>query len=408
MATREPSIEFDHHSTEFGRTAPALFEDMVARCPVAFSESNGGYWVAASYEHARKVLGDDESFTVHRSADGSSGGLLIPSAAHAPRVWPGELDGTEHDRLRRPVRTAFSRGYLERNLAPALDRIIDERIAAISAMPEFDITTDFSFPVTVESIFTYVGLQEIEDKAGLILMLEDAFAIDPDVGEDREALARATSPLFREATARIRAIIDSRRQAPTDDLIGIMLTADPPLSGDEIDALTMSLLLGGVRTTAASIDNVLWHLDGDRELRQAVIARPEILGAVADELVRIYSPSPLVARTVVEDIELAGAQLKAGDRIAAAICSANLDPARFGDPSLVKPDRKDGLHLAFGVGTHYCLGIWLAKLEITHAVGQFLAQLPDYAVDRDRARRYDRTGVNNGWATLPAVASPAA
>jgi len=170
----------------------------------------------------------------------------------------------------------------------------------------------------------------------------------------------------------------------------------------------MSLLLGGVRTTAASIDNVLWHLDGDRELRQAVIARPEILGAVADELVRIYSPSPLVARTVVEDIELAGAQLKAGDRIAAAICSANLDPARFGDPSLVKPDRKDGLHLAFGVGTHYCLGIWLAKLEITHAVGQFLAQLPDYAVDRDRARRYDRTGVNNGWATLPAVASPAA
>jgi cytochrome P450 len=408
MATREPSIEFDHHSTEFGRTAPALFEDMVARCPVAFSESNGGYWVAASYEHARKVLGDDENFTVRRSADGSSGGLLIPSAAHAPRVWPGELDGADHDRLRRPVRTAFSRGYLERNLAPALDRIIDERIAAISAMPKFDITTDFSFPITVESIFTYVGLQEIEDKPGLILMLEDAFAIDPDVGEDREALAEATSPLFREATARIRAIIDSRRPAPTDDLIGVMLTADPPLSGDEIDALTMSLLLGGVRTTAASIDNVLWHLDDDRDLRQAVIARPEILGAVVDELVRIYSPSPLVARTVVEDIELAGAQLKAGDRIAAAICSANLDPARFGDPATVNPERKDGLHLAFGVGTHYCLGIWLAKLEITHAVGQFLARLPDYAVDRDRAKRYDHTGVNNGWATLPAVASPAA
>jgi cytochrome P450 len=407
MTSREPSIEFDHHSTDFGSTAPGLFTDMVSRCPVAYSESNGGYWVAASYEQARKVLGDDENFTVRRSADGTSGGLLIPSAAHAPRVWPGELDGPEHDRLRRPLRTAFSRGYLERNLAPALDRTIQERIAVITAMPEFDITSDFSFPITVESIFTYVGLQEIEDKAELILMLEDAFAIDPEVGDDREALAEATSPLFRAATARIRAIIDSRRPAPSDDLIGIMLTADPPLSGDEIDAMTMSLLLGGVRTTAASIDNVLWHLDADRDLRRAVIARPEILGAVVDEVVRIYSPSPLVARTVVQDMELAGAELKAGDRIAAAICSANLDPARFADPAWVNPDRRDGLHLAFGVGTHYCLGIWLAKLEITHAVGQFLAQLPDYAIDRDRAKRYDHTGVNNGWATLPAVISPA-
>jgi cytochrome P450 len=405
MTAREPSIDFDHHSTDFGRTAPGLFEEMVSQCPVAFSPSNGGYWVAASYEHARKVLGDDENFTVRRSADGSSGGLLIPSAAHAPRVWPGELDGPEHDRLRRPLRTAFSRGYLERNLAPALDRIIDERIAAISAMPEFDITSDFSFPITVESIFTYVGLQEIEDKAELILMLEDAFAIDPEVGDDREALAEATSPLFREATARIRAIVDSRRPAPSDDLIGIMLTADPPLSGDEIDAMTMSLLLGGVRTTAASIDNVLWHLDGNHALREAVLADPAILAPVVDELVRIYSPSPLVARTVVHDMELGGAELRAGDRIAAAICSANLDPARFGDPATASPSRKDGLHLAFGVGTHYCLGIWLARLEVTHAVGQFLAALPGYSIDRERAKRYAHTGVNNGWATLPAEGS---
>jgi cytochrome P450 len=405
MTAREPTVQFDHHAQAFAQQGAVELAEFRGRCPVAYTASNQGYWVASSYEAARRVLSDDEHFTVERSADGTRGGLLIPSAPHAPRMWPGELDGSEHARLRRPLKTAFSRGYLEENVAPRLERSVHRILDELAEKESFDFVTDFSFALTVESIFDYVGLDEVGDRAEFIRMLEDAFAIDPEAGGEREQLAEETSPRFQRASELTRAAIRKRRQAPTSDLIGLMVSAQPALSEDEIVSLTLSLVLGGVRTTASAIDNTAWYLECHHDLRTHLIEHPGAIPAALDELLRLYSPTPFVARTVVEGTEVGGVALPEGDRVAAAICSANLDPGRFPDPEHVDLDRRDGLHLAFGVGTHYCLGIWLAKLELRVAITALLDRMPGYRIDLDRAQRYEHVGVNNGWATLPAVAS---
>ena len=396
---REPQVEFDHHSDAYSDDPYRACERLRSETPVAFSNHNGGYWVVSDYDYARRVLSDDQNFTVERTEGGASGGLLIPSAPHAPRMWPGELDGEEHDRLRRAINSKFTRASVERDVLPMVEQICAETLDHLRGREEFDAATEYSVVIPIETIFGYVGLA-VEDKLSLITMLEAAFATDPEVGEDREEVAAEAAASFAAASEMTRSAVRRKRDIPEEDLITAMLRADPPLSEDEIVSLTLSMILGGVRTTASTLDNALWHLDGNRELRRQVVAEPSLLPSVVDEIIRIYSPTPFVARTALQDVEVGGATILAGDRVAAGICAANWDQSKFSQPLTVDTSRR-APHLAFGVGAHYCLGVWLAKLEVRVGLAKLLERMPNYEVDRSRAERYEHVGVNNGWATLP-------
>lgn len=399
-SSHEPRIEFDHHSPEFGVDQPQKFQELRSRCPVAWTDAHGGYWVASTYDAARQVLSDDKNFTVERGPDGS-GGKLIPPAPHAPSILPGSLDGAAHDRLRKPLRSIFSKRSVEERVAPSVRRIAQVLLAELVDLDEFDFARDFSFRLTVSAIFEFVGLDEVEDREKFILMLEDAFAIDPEAGGDRDALASSTLGQFGEAEVLTRRTVRARAQEPRDDLISYMVNPDTGLTEDEVVSLALSMVLGGVRTTASSLDNIIAHLDAHPDLRSTLLADPAKIPNAVEELTRIYAVTPLVARTAVTDQEVAGVHVAAGERIAALMASANLDETRFPDSCAVKLDRRDGLHLAFGAGMHYCLGIWLAHMELRIALEEILQAMPDFAVAREGMRRYSLVGVNNGFAALP-------
>ncbi|KAA9157303.1 cytochrome P450 [Amycolatopsis acidicola] len=398
---KELAVEFDHHSPDFNRDPVPELTALRQKCPLGYTASHDGYWVATTYDNARRVLSEPENFTVERSADGLRGGKLIPSAPHAPLILPGALDGPPHDRLRDPLRRFFLRPNVEAHMAEAVTGFVAELLATLRDRDEFEFASEFSFELTVRTIFRLVGLDdEIEDKGEFIRMLEDAFAIDPEAGSDRDSVAQVTSSRFLEAEALVKSVVVARKVAPTEDLIGIMVAAEPELTVDEIVSLTLSLVLGGVRTTAATLENVVWHLDQDRKLREELRADPARIPRVIDELVRYYPATPVVARTAVRDVELDGALIHEGDRIAAVIPSANLDEDRFPCAERIDPDRRDGPPLTFGAGIHFCMGIWLAKMELRLAVAGLLAEMPDYEVDRAASRRFEKLGVNNGWARL--------
>ena len=173
------------------------------------------------------------------------------------------------------------------------------------------------------------------------------------------------------------------------------------LTEEEAVNLSLSMLLGGVRTTAASMDNIMVHLGTHPDLRRQLVEDPDRIPAAVEELTRLAAVTPLVARTAVTDQEFGDVHVEAGDRVAALICSANRDEDRFPDAEQVALDRRGGLHLAFGVGTHYCLGIWLAHMELRVAVDAILRRMPEFEVVGDRVRRYTLVGVNNGYAALP-------
>ncbi|SHH05244.1 Cytochrome P450 [Jatrophihabitans endophyticus] len=404
--THEPTVDFDHHTPEFGQDAARKFAELRERCPVAHSAHYEGFWVASTYDTARQVISDDVNFTVERSADGTQGGKLIPTAAHAPSVIPGVLDGEAHDRLRRPLRTLFAKGSIEKRVAPVARRVADELAAELAGRDEFDFAHEFSFRLTVATIFDFVGLDEIEDKGTFILMLEDAFAIDPEAGGERDALATSVSGQYQEAAAYVLDVVRARTAEPRDDLISHLVDPATGFTEDECVSLALSMVLGGVRTTASSMDHIVLHLDGDRELRARLRDDRSLIPGAVDELTRLSAVTPLVARTARHDVRLGAVQVRAGDRVAALIASANLDEDRFGDAAAVQLGRRDGLHLSFGAGLHYCLGIWLAKMELRTAIETLLDHMPDYAVVTEGIRRYELVGVNNGFHRLPVRPRP--
>jgi cytochrome P450 len=402
-ADHQPVIEFDHHSKEFAEESVRRFPTMRAgRCPLGHTDSHGGFWVASSYELARQVLSDDEHFTVELSEDRTRGGKLIPTSSKAPVIIPGILDGEPHDRLRRPLKSMFGKANIEATAGPIARRLADELLEGLISRDVFDFAEEFSFRLTVGTIFELVGLDvEVADKGKFILMLEDAFAIDPEIGADRDKLAQSTSGQFAEAEALVRQAVRSRASEPREDLLSKMIDKSTGLTEDDVVALALSIVLGGVRTTAASLDNFIYHLAHQPVLRQELADDPSQILYAVDELMRLYTATPLVARTVTSEVQLGETMLQPGERVAAFMALANLDENQFPEPQEVQLERRNGLHLSFGIGKHYCLGIWLAKLELRTALTAVLSTMPNYSVVDDEARRYKRLGVNNGWSTLP-------
>ncbi|MET0954072.1 MAG: cytochrome P450 [Aeromicrobium sp.] len=400
--TTESKIEFDHHSPEFAKESADRFPDLRSTgAALAFTESYGGFWVSTSYENTREILSDNESFTVERSADGTRGGKLIPTSSKAPAIVPGILDGEPHDRLRRPLRKFFAKPYIERTMAPTARRLVSELLDDLVEKDEFDFATEFSFRLTVNVIFEFVGLAEVDDREAFITMLENAFAIDPETGADRDEQAEAAAGQFAEASDLVRSVVRQRTADPTDDLISQMVDPSTELTEDDVVALTLSIILGGVRTTAASLDNMIQHLAARTDLRDELTDDPSLIPAAVEEMLRYFTVTPLVARTVTTDVELGGVSLHAGDRVAAVLALANLDDEQFPDALEVDTDRRDGMHLTFGLGEHYCLGLWLARMELRTAIELILERMPDYEVVTASARRFTRLGVNNGYVSLP-------
>jgi len=402
----KPTIEFDHHSAEFAADSVERFPRLRESEPIAFSEAYEGFWVATDYDLVREILSDSDTYSVERSADGTRGGKLIPPSAKAPAVVPGTLEGEPHDRLRRPLRSLFAKPNIERTVAPVAKRLTAELLDEVAGQEQFDFATEFSFRLTVNVIFEFVGLHEVADREKFILMLEDAFAIDPEIGADRDQLAGATSQQYAEAEALVRDVVRARAASPTDDLISKMIDPGTGLTEDDAVALTLSMVLGGVRTTAASLDNMVDYLAGHTDLRDELIDDPSLIPAAVEEMLRYFAVTPLVARTLIQDTELGGVELHAGDRIAAVLALANLDEDQFPDPDEIDTDRNDGMHLTFGLGTHYCLGLWLARMELRTALEGLLERIPSYEVVESESRRFARLGVNNGYAQLVVRPNP--
>jgi cytochrome P450 family 142 subfamily A polypeptide 1 len=131
-----------------------------------------------------------------------------------------------------------------------------------------------------------------------------------------------------------------------------------------------------------------------------LVEHPELLATTAvEEFIRFVSPILNMRRTVTEEHELHGQTLREGDQVVLMYAAANRDPRAFSDPDRLDVTRPDNRHVAFGFGTHFCLGAWLARLELRVMFGELLRRIPEWElVDPDEpqivpgtfARAYDR------------------
>ena len=179
-----------------------------------------------------------------------------------------------------------------------------------------------------------------------------------------------------------------------------------PISIDMMESMILLLIGGGVDTTTSLAGQAFMWLHKNPDKREWLRHNLDKVKWITEEFLRYSSPVTTQARTVVREVEIDGETLRPGDRVLLCLASANHDPQQFPSPDEVIFDREVNRHVAFGVGTHRCLGSNLARATFEAMVTEVLTRLPDYRVDEELATLYPAQGLVNGYVRLPVTFTP--
>jgi cytochrome P450 len=259
-------------------------------------------------------------------------------------------------------------------LRPRITEIANELIDAVEARGTMDIVEEYAFllPITV-----------IAELLGIPVADRDRFrrwsnaVVTPALSAEELTEFGA---LMNDFVAYVADLFELRRRQPADDLVSALVQVrdgGDSLSEQELFSMVVLLIVAGHETTVNLISNatlaLLEHPDELARLR----ADPARVPAAVEECLRYDSPvERALNRWAAADVELGGKTIRRGDGVILILGSANRDPERFVDPDLFDPGREDTRHVAFGRGSHYCLGAPLARLEGEIALTTLLRRLP--------------------------------
>ncbi len=331
-----------------------------------------GLVAVSRYADVRGVLNRPGIFSSSAMGDVINGLKAMAQAAEGGETLLG-TDPPAHTQLRRIANRAFR----PRRIAALEPRIRAHAIALVDALAsdsECDLMAALAVPLPVMVIAEILGFDSAR-RGDLKRWTEEQIAATagPPGPELRAALARSAS----ERLAYLDELVAERRRHPRDDVISELLRAESTeelMSEAEVGNFIVLLLVAGNETTTNLIGNAMLALLAEGDLLAPVASEPSLIPAVVEETLRYDSPVQLTLRRVREDVELAGEKLHRGELLALLLGSANRDERHFGDPDrfdLLRP-RRD--HLAFGFGTHFCLGAHLARLETRVVLETLLAR----------------------------------
>lgn len=180
------------------------------------------------------------------------------------------------------------------------------------------------------------------------------------------------------------------------------------MSDDEIVFETLLILIGGDETTRHTLSGGTEQLLRHQDQWQQVVANHELLPSAIEEMLRWTSPVKNMCRTLTADTEFHGTELKSGEKIMLMFESANFDEAVFENPESFDIHRSPNNHVAFGFGTHFCLGNQLARLELKLMLGKLLQRLPDLRLADPGMLPLRPANFVSGLESMPVVFTPTA
>jgi cytochrome P450 len=361
-------VDLDHHSPEFGEDPYGKFKQMrESGCPVAHSGHYDGFWALVDYASVFEAARDDDLFNSYPSIGVPASGMPFP-------ILPIESDPPHTQELREVTLRQFSPGSAEKSREMAVDitnAVIDEFIER----GEADLVSALTTPMPARLILRLLKW----DESRATDWVNWVHSVVHDRAHDPDKAALAGMEMFGEINKQME---QRRAEGLGDDLFSDILrgTLDgEPLDDTQITMYGFLMMLAGMDTTSGFTANVLVRLCRDPELRQQFIDDPSLVKKGTDELLRLYTPTLGLARTVSRDTEFHGQPMCKGDRAILMWAAANRDPAMFEDPDrldLSRPNAKK--QMAFGVGMHRCLGSHYAKMMFDVMVTQVLKRLPDF------------------------------
>jgi cytochrome P450 family 142 subfamily A polypeptide 1 len=256
-------------------------------------------------------------------------------------------------------------------LEPGLRATVRELIGRFARAGRCDLVSALAIPLPVITIIELLGFPR-ERWPELAHWSE----VTNSAGGGPRYMTPEVMPAVQSFLAATAELIAARRVRPRDDLISRML-ADPLRSDASIQMEVLLLLNGGSDTTRHVIGGATLALLQDREQWDWLRANPRALPAAVEEFIRWVTPILNMRRTATRDVELHGQKLSEGDELVLMYGAANRDERVFREPQRFDVQRRPNPHLAFGFGTHFCLGASLARLELRVVFEELLARLPD-------------------------------
>lgn len=323
-----------------------------------------GFWGVSRYDDVVHVLKNPQIFSSRN----------MPSANMAtanPVRTIINSDPPDHTLMRNLVNRAFTPRMVA-DLEPRIREITRALLVPMLERGTTDLVADLTIPLPVTIIAEILG-------------------VDPDRGDDFKRWSNAVVNQFGDPSpagqARMQAdraefgeyfrdILEERRKQPQDDLVSAVLKAeegDAKLTGEEIIAFCMLLLIAGNETTTNLLGNAVQALLENPEQMAKVTADRSLIPNLVEEALRYDSPVQFLFRTTTQETLLGGKTIAAGNGVVPMFASANRDDARFPDASRFDITRNAQGHLAFGLGPHFCLGAPLARLEAKVALEELFA-----------------------------------
>ncbi|WP_158018181.1 cytochrome P450 [Mycobacterium basiliense] len=404
---KKTRYHFDRHSAQYRSQFETITTEMHTKCPVAWSDTYGGHWVAAGshevFELARcpAVSNDHDVNNKRRGYKGIS----IPTASRINGVRGGilEMDDPEH-RIYRTVLNPYLSPAAVRRWAPFIDDVtracLDEKIEAGS----IDFVDDLANIVPAVLTLAILGIPLKNWQ--MYSEPTHAAVYTPEHSPDIQRVTEMHRQMGLDLVNNMIEIRNNPRPGVVNALVEMRVDGEP---APDLEILgNLGLVIGGGfdTTTALTAHALEWLSENPHQRTRLREHLDTMLDPATEEFLRYFTPAPGDGRTFSDDVELDGTHFKEGERLWISWAMANRDPALFHDPEKLVLDRKGNRHFSFGIGIHRCIGSNVARTVFKSMLAAVLDRMPDYRCDRDGAVHYETIGVIQGMRKLPATFSP--
>jgi cytochrome P450 len=318
-----------------------------------------------------------------RRPDVFSSGMAAVDLQNVRPLIPLQIDPPDHKKFRKILDPLFAPRRMAELEAP-LTKLVNDLMDNFEGRDEIDFAAEFSIPYPSQVFLTLLGLP-LDETPRFLAMKDGIIRPDHVTGAARGS---ETAVAHQKATAEsiyayFDQVLDQRERVGRDDILTTFLHVEVDgqrLTREDILDICFLFFIAGLDTVTASLDCFFAYLARHPEQRRRLSNDPGIIPAAVEELLRWESPVTTVARVALEDTELGGCPIRAGQHVNVLIGSANTDDAEFGDGDEVRFERDPNRHLAFGGGIHRCLGSHLARHELRVAVREWHQRFPDYSI----------------------------
>jgi len=410
--TRSEATPDGFFAENFNPLEPAFFNDpgpLLERArresPVFFSPVVNA-WVITRFADVEAVLKDPAHFTSKDILSITE--LLSPEvAAYFGDSIPMEgtligVDAPEHSRLR----GVLSRAFVPSRIAQLKDDVTDLVRHFVDEMKPFDhadLVDALCTPLPLSVIVRLIGFPDdevplfskaVEDWTALSV----AYLMGVPLEEQMVLAERIV-----DVHAKVLTALAERRRAPQEDLLTTIVDQQESekLTDREMLSLIPGLILAGRETVSNVLAAGLFHLLKDRRRWEDLIARPETVENVVEEMLRLDGPVFGMWRNVVSDTDIAGVAIPGGSRVYLTFWSANVDETHYRGANEFIEARANKLHLAFGRGIHYCIGAPLARLQLRTTLSILADELPGLRLSDGFQPEFRPHFFLRGMATLP-------